>query len=513
LNESEVPLVFLHIDLLSTLAKVIGKSPKVKKVIYFGDNNKEAIASFQSVAGKNINVESLESVMEKGTKNPCAARPPAPEDLACIMYTSGSTGNPKGVVLQHSNLVAAVAGVGAVLPGIIHSSDIYLAFLPLAHVLEFVVETYLLFIGATIGYGSPRTLTDMSVRNCNGDIKELRPTIMAGVPVVWDTIKKGVIAKVNGLSPIKQKVFWLAFNLKKFSIIHGLPFGWISDRLVFNKVREQTGGRLRVSVSGGAPISEETQIFLTAVICPIVQGYGMTETTGMATLLTPDLGFFTKNVGPPTGCVEIKLVDVPEAGYFARGDVPQGEVLLRGPSLTSGYFKQPALTRELLTDDGWVQTGDIGQLNPNGTISIIDRKKNLIKLSNGEYIAIERLESIYAGAQSIARVCVHAEPTKSYPIAIVQPLPTWVERFAKSNGMNYQSWESLADDKRIHDFILSDLQTVARSNSLAPAEIIQALVVTDMEWTPESGLLTAAMKLKRRDIVAQFKSQISAVYK
>ncbi|KAL7752812.1 long-chain fatty acid-CoA ligase [Sorochytrium milnesiophthora] len=517
LNEPEIPALFCNGDLLSIASQIVNKTNTLRYIVYHGEADQAHIDAVNTTSEGKVRVVSLKHLIEMGKEKPRDTVPPKSSDLCCIMYTSGTTGNPKGVVLTHGNIIAALAGVDATLPGVLFTGDVYLAFLPLAHVLEFVVETFCIYKGISLGYGNPKTLTDASMRNCKGDIKELRPTVMAGVPAVWDTIKKGVIARVSQMPPMVQKVFNLAYKLKRASLFSGLPLATVCDAVVFRKVQEQTGGRLRMALSGGAPISAETQEYLSVVICPVVQGYGMTETCGMCTLYSPETTFELNNAGAPVGCVEIKLVDAPDAGYTTKNTPPQGEVWIRGPSVTSGYFKQPKITAEVLNEDGWLQTGDIGQMTANGTINIIDRKKNLVKLSNGEYIALEKLESIYAGCKFVQRICVYADPLRPFCVAVVQPVPAAIERWARDNPSvvppgSYDNWEQLCHNKAAAHAVQADLMTLWKSNSLAPADQIKGVVLADEEWTPQN-YLTAAQKLKRRDINKAFKEQIDALYK
>ncbi|KAJ3371166.1 long-chain fatty acid-CoA ligase [Allomyces arbusculus] len=518
LNEPEIPLVFTHVDLFPTLTKVIGQNSTVRHVVYKGEAKPKALADLAAAAGEGrLTILSYDDLKARGKLHPCEMHPPSKDDLCCIMYTSGSTGNPKGVVLTHANIIAAMAGVDGVIPGLLNFGDRYLAMLPLSHVLEFVVESYCLLKGIILGYGSPRTLTDASVRNCLGDIRELKPTIMAGVPAVWDTIKKGILAKVATMSPFVQNLFWAMYKVKAFANSTSLPLGlaWLADTVVFNKIKDQTGGCLKIALSGGAPISEDTQQFLSTILCPIVQGYGMTEGSAMACLYTTyNRGFATKQVGAPVGCLELKFVDVPEMDYKSRvpGQPPLGEIWVRGPSVTKGYFKRVEETRDAFTDDGWLKTGDVGRLNADGTVSIVDRRKNLVKLANGEYVALEKLESIYAGCKFVGKICLFADSYRYYPVAIVQPLPAAIEAEARKRGIQFDSWEQLCHNEEIRDAILAELKNVAKANKLAHAEVVQAVVLADEEWTPESGMLTAAMKLKRRDILAHFKAEIEKVY-
>ncbi|KAJ3366897.1 long-chain fatty acid-CoA ligase [Kappamyces sp. JEL0680] len=274
LNEGEVSSIFTQPDLFSMIKKVAPKVPTLKLVFYnAGKNNEEAIEKIKSEL-THLTFYSLDELQAMGATKPVPLRPPLSEDLCCIMYTSGSTGNPKGVMLTHGNILASVSASQVNVGSAIEPSDVYLAYLPLAHVLEFVVENYALLMGCGLGYGHPRTLTDDSVRNCKGDIRELRPTFMAGVPTVWERIRKGIMAKLGKSSSVKQKVFWGAYNVKKALLSRGLPHLFM-DRSIFKAIQSATGGRLKLALSGGAPLAAETQEFLTICICQILQGYGM----------------------------------------------------------------------------------------------------------------------------------------------------------------------------------------------------------------------------------------------
>lgn len=271
LNEPNCVGLFTNAELLPTLLKVLAKTPSVKYVVFDGEPSQSIVDDLHSVR-ESIQVLSIDKLRETGKAQPVEgleARLPKKEDLALIMYTSGSTGAPKGVCVTHANLVASVGSVYVLLGHHLTQEDSYLAYLPLAHVMEFIVEMIMLFVGMPSGYGRVKTLTDASVRNCKGDISAFRPSIMVGVPAVWETIRKGILAKVHAGGAIKTMVFNAAMTLKR----RGTPvLSQLADAIVFSGVRAATGGRLRIALSGGAAISRETQEFLTTALVTMVQG-------------------------------------------------------------------------------------------------------------------------------------------------------------------------------------------------------------------------------------------------
>ena len=386
-QECESKALFTQADLLPLMQNVLSNCPSVKAVIYAASRNGQSSKDIQALvqnleqAFPKVKILSFCQLICLGKEFPGQAYPPSSDDLALIMYTSGSTGNPKGVMLTHGNIIAAVGGAVHILDGKL--GDTYLAYLPLAHILEFLVESFSMFMGLKIGYGSVRTLTEASmVRGCLGDLKSLKPTLLVGVPMVYETIRKGILGQVQKLSPSQKKMFDYAFQMKWKLIEWGLP-EWTHfpvDRAVFKKIQASTGGRLKILISGGAPIPKDSQKFLSVCVAPLVQGYGMTETVG--TLAGQDPSHFRAlgHVGGPVPNCEVKLVAVPNTAYCSSRN--QGEVWVRGPSIMRGYYKRPELTLESFQGD-WFKTGDIGEWREDGCLQIIDRKKNLVKLSNG----------------------------------------------------------------------------------------------------------------------------------
>ncbi|KAJ1827383.1 long-chain fatty acid-CoA ligase, partial [Coemansia sp. RSA 2703] len=339
--------------------------------------------------GRHVRVVTMDAVHALGKAQPRDAVVARGDDTALIMYTSGSTGAPKGVLVAHGGLLAVCGAIHALVPSSIdYASDHVLSYLPLAHVLAFFVETYCVYSGIRIGYGTPRTLTDDGVeQGCLGDLRALRPAVMLGVPQVWNAMRAAVLRQVARRPWAIRCVFHAAVALKTWLACRGLPTGLL-DTIVFRRTRQATGGRLKIAIAGGAPVNAHVQRFISAAVCPMIHGYGLSEASGLVAVQLPG-DTSVANVGPPVPSVEIKLVDVPAAGYYARHG--QGEVWVRGPSVFQGYLNDAALTRETVTDDGWLRTGDIGQWTPLGQLQIIDRRRNLVKLAHGEYVALEAL--------------------------------------------------------------------------------------------------------------------------
>ncbi|KAF2662685.1 acetyl-CoA synthetase-like protein [Lophiostoma macrostomum CBS 122681] len=510
--QTHAKFMFLDPTLLPKLVNPFKEAKDVQVVIYSTkDEPKQADKDKFTSAHPETKLISFDELVKLGEEHPAEPNPPKADDLACIMYTSGSTGTPKGVLLKHRNVVAAIAGVNVIVGQYLGPGDSLLAYLPLAHILEFVFENACLYWGGTMGYGTIRTLSDTSVRKCKGDIRELKPTILVGVPQVWETVKKGIVSKVEAGGAVTKNLFWAAMAAKGFLLSSGLPGSGILDAVVFNKVKDATGGRLRICMNGGGPIAKETQRFISLAITPMISGYGLTETTAMGALMDP-LAYTDSALGEPPACIEIKLVDFADAGYFSTNTPPQGEIWIRGGGVTAGYLDLEQETKEAFTEDGWFKTGDVGEWDPKGNLRIIDRKKNLVKTLTGEYIALEKLESVYRSVPVTANICVYAASDEAKPVAIIVPAEPALKKIAQENGVEGEHLEELVHDEKINTAVLKQLQSQGQKAGLAAFEIVQGVVLAEEEWTPQNGMTTAAQKLNRKSILNKYQKEVDKAY-
>jgi len=521
IQEGAISAILCNKTNVAKLAEQIKQMPTLKTIIYTNDY----IATGETVdlpdAPPGVKIISFADFVASGDTVAFPPVPPKPESCAVVMYTSGSTGKPKGVILQHSALVAACYSFTARIG--LKSDDVYLGYLPLAHIFEMSVEFAALATGASIGYACPKTLTQKGAYP-TGALEHYSPTLLVGVPKVWDIIKKGAEAKIAASKPIAKFLVQTAFEARKFAI----ACGWdtpLFKALVFKKFSKLVGGKLRLAGSGGGPLNSEVQIFIrTAFGCHLGQGYGLTET--VASLSMQELDDLTcGSVGPPNNCVQVKLKSTPEitdkAGvpYLSsdKHDVDgnliygRGEILVKGANLLVGYYKMPEETKKVF-EDGYFRTGDVGQFMEDGSIRIVDRVKNLVKLKGGEYIAVERMEMCYSNSKYVdaaqGGLLCYGDGDMDRPFAMMHLNESFAMEWAKANGVT-GDFATVQRSKEMEKEVLSSMIVEWKKGGLSHLEKIITIAFLDGPWTPENGCLTAANKIQRKTVVASFEEDFN----
>ncbi|KAM4696707.1 long-chain-fatty-acid--CoA ligase 4 isoform 2-T3 [Rhinophrynus dorsalis] len=516
LNESGATHLITSAELLETKLKgVLSQITGIKHIVYVG---KKSINRSEYPA--ELEIHNMEEVEELGAKPENLNNPPSrplPSDLAVVMYTSGSTGRPKGVVMIHSNLIAGMAGQCERIPGL-GPKDTYIGYLPLAHVLEMTAEISCVTYGCRIGYSSPLTLSDQSSKikkGSKGDCTVLRPTLMAAVPEIMDRIYKNVMSKVQEMNVIQRTLFKLGYDYKLEQIKKGYDAP-ICNILLFKKVKALLGGNVRMMLCGGAPLSPQTQRFMNICFCcPVGQGYGLTETCGAGTI-TEVCDYSTGRVGAPLTCCEIKLRDWVEGGYTSQDTPhPRGEIVIGGQNVSMGYFKNDEKSLEdfYVDENGqrWFCTGDIGEFHADGCLQIIDRKKDLVKLQAGEYVSLGKVEAALKNCPLIDNICAYANSYQSYVISFVVPNQKKLTDLAHQKGIE-GIWEEICNNPTMEAEVLREIKEVAGSMKLERFEIPIKVRLSPDPWTPETGLVTDAFKLKRKELKNHYLTDIERMY-
>ncbi len=420
-----------------------------------------------------------------------------PDDLATLIYTSGTTGDPKGVMLTHGNITSnVIAGLEA-LP--LRDSDECLSFLPLSHIFERMAGHYcMLYGGVLVNYAT-------SVETVSAEMNERRPTAMLSVPRLYEKIYARVLEGVMAGSAAKKRIFywakraaerWAELTIAGERIPGSLALQKrIADRLVFSKLRAKTGGRLRFFVSGGAPLSPEIAKFFYAAGLPILEGYGLTETSPVIAVNTFDhmrLG----TVGLPVRGVEVKIA-------------ADGEVLCRGPNVMQGYYNRPEATAEALDAEGWFHTGDIGALDEDGYLRITDRKKDLIVTAGGKNIAPQPIENLVKTNPMVVNAVMIGDKRK-FPIMLVVPNLDSLHGWAADRGLPAGDPAALL----AHPDVLAKMESEVKKclRDLAQFEMPKKLLLVERDFSVETGEMTPTMKVKRRVVERNYQAQIDALY-
>ncbi|NXI23294.1 ACSL1 ligase, partial [Sterrhoptilus dennistouni] len=500
-NKADLSLVFCDKPdkaklLLTSVEK--GETPILNSIVIMDSFGADLVER-----GKKCGVEvfSMREIEELGRAHRQKPMPPKPEDLAVICFTSGTTGNPKGAMITHQNIVSnASAFMKTTEKSFIPSTDdVLISFLPLAHMFERIVEVSICFLKVWFVYTRCVLLLGLSIAilECENAAK---------------LVQKLRVFKIFGQADTSLKRWLLDFASKRkeaelrSGIVRNNSF-W--DKVIFRKIQASLGGRVKLMVTGAAPVSASVLTFLrTALGCQFYEGYGQTECTAGCSLSLP--GDWTAgHVGAPMPCNVIKLVDVKEMNYLASKG--EGEVCIKGVNVFRGYLKDPEKTAEALDKDGWLHTGDIGKWLPNGTLKIIDRKKHIFKLAQGEYIAPEKIENVYLRCEVVAQVFVHGESLQAFLVGVVIPDPDTLHNWAKKKGLE-GSYQELCRNKDVKKHILEDMVRIGKESGLKSFEQVKDIVLHTEMFSIENGLLTPTLKAKRPELRKYFQSQINELY-
>ncbi len=496
LNDCEAKLLFVssqhQLDKLVELKKE-EKVPKLERVVVFEDVPKTA--------------DWVSTLGEVYPRNPTAVDPIPermaairPEDLATLIYTSGTTGEPKGVMLSHRNIVSNVLGARAVFDNVDLSVRRMLSFLPLSHSLERTVGYY-----AAVAFGFTVAFAE-SIPKLIDNLSEVRPTMLISVPRIYEKIHAKVMGGAK--SGVKGALVHWALGVgsrhaklldqgKSIPFFLGLQHS-LASKLVFSKLHEKFGGRLKYAISGGAALAKEIGEFLTAIGLTVFEGYGLTETSPILCANIPGAARIG-TVGKPWPGVEIKIAPEP-------GRERDGEILAKGPNIMMGYYKKPEITAETIDSDGWLHTGDIGYIDNDGFLHITDRKKDLIKTAGGKYVAPQPIESKLKLSPLIDQAIVIGEKRK-YCVGLIAPN---FESLEEILGSLPEDRAKLNDDPRVRALFQPIVDEV--NKDLGRWEQLKKFHVLPHELSQETGELTPTLKVKRRVVDDKYKELIDAMY-
>ncbi|KAI8465586.1 MAG: hypothetical protein J3K34DRAFT_525246 [Monoraphidium minutum] len=512
-------------EVAKTAERLAAGGTPLGAAVYWGSPDAAALAALTAAAPRVVAWPELLAAGAAAPREPCA---PEAAALCTIMYTSGTTGNPKGVMLTHAAVLAEVAAIrqffyasaGAEMTEA--ATQRYFSFLTLAHIFDRVVEEFLIMQAGCIGYYTGH------IARMLDDVAAFRPTAFAGVPRVFERIYSGALGKVDKQPPLARLAFRLAMGWKGSLIRAGArpeSASAVADLLVFNKFKSALGGECRAIISGGAPLPPHVLEFVqVAMCCPVLQGYGLTESCAASFVTPPYDASLVGTVGPPMPGIQVRLEAVPELGYSPHGAKPQGEVCLRGPALFSGYYKQPELTAEAVDADGFFHTGDIGEFTPAGALRIIDRRKNIFKLSQGEYVAVEAVEAALEQCPLVEQLWLYGSSYQPCLVAVVVPCRAALASWAAAAGgaAAKAEFEDLCGAPEARAHVLQALVAAGKAAKLKGFELPKAVHLepapfsaVHLEATPfsvENDLMTPKFSLKRPQLLKHYKAQVDGMY-
>ena len=460
-----------------------------------------SVVSFDPLDGPPSVVGAWADLLEEGRRRMrsvtddalrASARRATPDDVATILYTSGTTGNPKGVVLTHNNLFSNVEGAALALP--IERTDSTLSFLPVSHIFERMVDYLLFSSGCTISYPHSRdTLAQ--------DLRVVRPTVQCAVPRVYEKVYESALSAAGVKGKLVRWARAVGLGWARERVAERTPSlalraaHRIADRIVFEKIRAAVGGRIRFFVSGSAPLDPEIQLFFYAAGMPVLEGYGLTETSPVITVNTPtELRVGT--VGRPLAATEIRLAE-------------DGEILVRGPQLMKEYYKLPQATAEAIDAEGWFRTGDVGELDADGYLRITDRKKDLIKTSGGKYVAPQPIENRIKRSRFIDQVVMIGDRRKFVALLVV-PSFAALEEWARGQGIGVGDRAALVAHPAVQKKM--EQEALGGLGDLSEVEVPKKLGLLTTPFSIENNTLTLTDKVRRRAVQEMYAPLIDRFY-
>ncbi len=486
LNHSEALYCFVSDSEIADKLNKIKKNTKLKNVY-----------SFDDISGENSWTDILELGNDTSNQNEVQSRMDIvkPNDLATLIYTSGTTGKPKGVMLSHENLVSNVAASKKRV-SFKQGDSKALSFLPVCHVFERMILYLYQYCGIEIYFAE-------SIEKMSDNLKEIKPTVMTAVPRLYEKVYDKIIAKGSDLSGIKKILFFWAVDLGLKYEPYGQNGWWyefqlkIARKLIFSKWQEGLGGNLELMVSGSAALQQRLTRVFAAANLPIMEGYGLTETSPVISVNdTRNGGFKVGTVGRIIDNVEAKIAE-------------DGEILVKGPNVMLGYFKDPEKTKEVMTD-GYFHTGDIGEVSNEGFLKITDRKKEMFKTSGGKYVAPALIENQLKQSRFIEQAMVIGEGEKM-PAALIQVNPDFIKEWAHMHDIEYISLENIIKNKKLIGRIEEEVSSC--NMNFGKWEQVKKFELTPDIWSIDAGHLTPTMKMKRKIIKGKYSSIIEKIYR
>ena len=490
LGDSGAKVVFAATDgIRAQIEEVKGDLPNLESIVVIVD----------PAGGEAIDYTEL---LARGAENPAPVAVVDEKDLAGLIYTSGTTGNPKGVMLSHDNFASNVTALGEIFP--LEQDDRSASFLPWAHSFGQTIELhYLISQGCSTGLTSAATLTR--------DMPEIKPTILVSVPTVFNKVYDGLQKLMDDEGGVKKAMFDAAVaNARKREQMakRGKRSRWVDlqsdlfDKLVFSKVRDAFGGRLKWAFSGGAAISTEVAEFISAVGITVYEGYGLTETSPVVTANIRE----ARRIGSVGRAIPGVTVEI---DTDATGDAEIGEIVVHGPNVMMGYYNLPEEDEAVFTPDRGFRTGDLGHVDEDGYLYIRGRIKEQYKLENGKYVVPSPIEEQLQLSGFISQVMVYGEQ-RPFNVAVVVPDFDYLEKWAKENDLDTSDLDALLADAQVKELYTTEINRA--QSSIKHYERVRNFVLEDEEFTPENGMLTPSLKIKRRAIMAKLGDEINDLY-